>query len=109
MSDTDALAAFIADAAPPTGEVTAAELYVDGHTLVKGFALAPGAQVRPHTHDASTNVFHVVRGTVTVVQDGEATVQSAPAVVVTPPGVPHGLVNDTDAPAVVTATFAPPP
>lgn len=109
MSDTDALGAFIAAAAPPTGEVTADELFVDEHTLVKGFALAPGGRVDPHTHAASTNVFHVVSGTVTVTQGETAAVHTAPAVVVTPPGVPHGLANDTDAMAVVTATFAPPP
>jgi Mannose-6-phosphate isomerase len=109
MSITDALAAFTAAAHPPAGEVTAAELYVDEHTLVKGFALGAGGQLAPHTHGTSTNVFHVVTGTVTVSQ-GEATAtQTAPAVVVTPPGVPHGLENTTDAPAVVTATFAPPP
>jgi quercetin dioxygenase-like cupin family protein len=109
MSSTDALAAFIARADPPAGEVTADELYVDAHTLVKGFALAADGQVRPHTHETSTNVFHVVRGTVTVTQGEAATTLSAPAVVVTPPGVPHGLANEGTERAVVTATFAPPP
>ena len=109
MSDTDALAAFIADAAPPTGEVTAAELYVDGHTLVKGFALAPGAQVRPHTHEASTNVFHVVEGTVTVLRDCEEEAIEAPGVVHHDRGVPHGARNDTDEVAVFTASLCPMP
>jgi quercetin dioxygenase-like cupin family protein len=109
MSITDALAAFTASADPPAGEVTADELYVDDRTLVKAFALASGGQVRPHVHEMSTNVFHVVSGTVTVTQGDASATSSAPAVVVTPPGVPHGLTNEGAATAVVTATFAPPP
>ncbi len=34
--------------------------------LVKAFALGPDATIDPHEHDGATNVFHVVRGEVTV-------------------------------------------
>jgi quercetin dioxygenase-like cupin family protein len=82
---------------------------VTDDTLLKAFALGPGAELAPHEHPDSTNVFHVLAGTVTVLQDGEGEAVSAPGVVVHERGVEHGARNDTDEPAVLTATFAPVP
>jgi len=94
---------------PDDREVIDAELVVSDDVLVKAFALGPGAEISPHEHADSTNVFHVTRGTVTVLREGtEATVE-APGVVHHPRGTVHGARNDTDDVAVLTASLAPMP
>ncbi|WP_101294372.1 cupin domain-containing protein [Halegenticoccus soli] len=94
---------------PEPGEVATAELVVTDDVLVKAFALGPGAALDPHEHDASTNVFHVLRGTVTVVQGDEEEEIDAPGVVLHERGVTHGARNDTDEVAVFTASLCPLP
>lgn len=94
---------------PAAGEVIDAELVVSEDVLVKAFALGPGAELDPHDHPDSTNVFHVTEGTVTVLRDGEAEAIEAPGVVHHDRGVPHGARNDTDEVAVFTASLCPMP
>jgi quercetin dioxygenase-like cupin family protein len=92
---------------PADGEVVDAEVSVTDDCLVKAFALGPGAALSTHDHPDSTNAFHVVSGEVVVVQgDSEETV-AAPGVVVHDRGVPHGARNETEDPAILTATLAP--
>jgi quercetin dioxygenase-like cupin family protein len=91
------------------GAVVDAELVVSDDVLVKAFALGPGAELSPHEHGSSTNVFHVTEGTVTVVQDGEERTIEAPGVVVHERGQSHGARNDTDEVAVLTASLCPMP
>jgi quercetin dioxygenase-like cupin family protein len=91
------------------GEVLDTELVVSDDVLVKAFALGPGAELDPHDHPDSTNVFHVVEGTVTVLRDGEEEAIEAPGVVHHDRGVPHGARNDTDEVAVFTASLCPMP
>lgn len=98
-----------ADLTPVEGEVLTAELALTDDTLVKAFALGPGAHVEPHQHADSTNVFHVMQGTMTVIQDGEEERIDAPGVVCHERGVEHGGRNDTEDVVVFTATFAPRP
>jgi len=94
---------------PDDGEVRDAELVVSDDVLVKAFALGPGAELSPHDHPDSTNVFHVVEGTVTVVQgDSEASID-APGVVHHDRGVVHGARNDSGERAVLTASLCPMP
>lgn len=97
------------DLDPDPAETVSAEVALTDDTLVKAFALGPGAELPPHEHPGSTNVFHVLAGTPTVVRDDDEERVDAPGVVVNEPGDVHGLRNDGDAVAVVTATFAPPP
>ena len=94
---------------PEAGEVLDTELVVSDDVLVKAFALGPGAELDPHDHPDSTNVFHVVEGTVTVLRDGEEEAIEAPGVVHHDRGVPHGARNDTDEVAVFTASLCPMP
>ena len=94
---------------PAPGEVVDGEVVVDDDVLVKAFALGPGAELEPHEHADSTNVFHVVEGTVTVLQDGEAETITAPGVVLHERGVGHGARNDGDEVAVLTASLCPMP
>lgn len=94
---------------PDVNEVLDVEFVVTDDVLVKGFALGPGAELSPHEHAESTNVFHVLEGTVTVVRgDKKATVE-APGVVRHDRGVSHGARNETDDVAVLTASLCPMP
>jgi len=94
---------------PADEEVLTAELVVSDDVLVKAFALGPGAELSPHEHADSTNVFHVLRGTVTVIQGDEEEAVDAPGVVYHARGVVHGARNDTDEVAVFTASLCPLP
>jgi quercetin dioxygenase-like cupin family protein len=94
---------------PGAGEVQTGELVVTDDVLVKAFALGPDAVVDPHEHGDSTNVFHVLSGTVTVIQDDTEEELAAPAVVHNERGVAHGARNDTDDVVVFTASLCPLP
>jgi len=94
---------------PEPEEVLTAELVVSDDVLVKAFALGPDAELSPHEHGDSTNVFHVLRGTVTVIQGTEEEAIEAPGVVHHDRGVIHGARNDTDDVAVFTASLCPMP
>jgi quercetin dioxygenase-like cupin family protein len=97
------------DLDPGTGEVLEAELAVTDDVLVKAFALGPEAELEPHDHTEATNVFHVLRGTVTVVQDDTEAVVTAPGVVLNERGQTHGARNEGEAVAVLTASLCPLP
>ncbi|AZH26797.1 cupin domain-containing protein [Haloplanus aerogenes] len=94
---------------PESEEVLTAELVVSDDVLVKAFALGPDAELHPHEHGDSTNVFHVLQGTVTVVQGDEEEAIEAPGVVHHARGVSHGARNDTDEVVVFTASLCPMP
>ena len=97
------------DLDPDEGEVLTEELAVADDVLVKAFALGPGAELDPHDHADSTNVFHVLDGDVVVVQDDDEETVSAPGVVFHERGVVHGARNETDDVAVFTASLCPLP
>ncbi|XVH32378.1 cupin domain-containing protein [Haloferacaceae archaeon DSL9] len=94
---------------PADGELTSGELVVRDDVLVKVFALGPGAALDAHEHGTSTNVFHVLRGTVTVIQGDDEEAIEAPGVVLHDRGVIHGARNDTDEVVVFTASLCPLP
>ncbi|MFD1645551.1 cupin domain-containing protein [Haloarchaeobius litoreus] len=94
---------------PDDGEVLDAEVVVTDDVLVKAFALGPGAELTPHEHGDSTNVFHVLEGTVVVIRGDEEALVEAPGVVQHDRGVVHGARNDTDERAVFTASLCPMP
>jgi quercetin dioxygenase-like cupin family protein len=94
---------------PDPEEVLTAELVVSDDVLVKAFALGPDAELSPHEHGDSTNVFHVLRGTVTVVQGDDEEAVAAPGVVHHDRGVVHGARNETEQVAVFTASLCPMP
>lgn len=92
---------------PSVGEVVDEELAVTEDVLVKAFALGPDATLDPHEHADSTNVFHVVTGTVVVQQDGTQETVSPPGVVLNERGQVHGARNETEETAVLTASLCP--
>jgi quercetin dioxygenase-like cupin family protein len=97
------------DLDPDEGEVVDAELAVTDDVLVKAFALGPGGELSPHDHADATNVFHVLEGTVTVIQGDDEERVEAPGVVLHERGVVHGARNETDETAVLTASLCPLP
>ncbi|WP_247000910.1 cupin domain-containing protein [Halosolutus gelatinilyticus] len=97
------------DLDPADGEVETAELAVTDDVLVKAFALGPNAELDPHDHPDSTNVFHVLEGAVTVVRDDESERVAAPGVVLHERGAVHGARNETDETVVFTASLCPLP
>ncbi|MFC6989378.1 cupin domain-containing protein [Haloplanus sp. GCM10025708] len=103
----DRLAAAELD--PDPEEVVSTELAVTDDVLVKAFALGPGAELPAHEHADSTNVFHVLSGTVTVIQGDETEAVDAPGVAMHERGVDHGARNETDEVAVFTASLCPLP
>ncbi|SEQ27239.1 cupin domain-containing protein [Natrinema salaciae] len=105
----DTYADSIAGLEPADGEVETAELVVSDDVLVKAFALGPGAELEPHEHGESTNVFHVLEGSVTVIRGGESEAIDAPGVVHHERGVSHGARNETEEPAIFTASLCPLP
>ncbi|QLK25977.1 cupin domain-containing protein [Natrinema zhouii] len=105
----DTYADSIDDLEPADGEVDSTELIVSDDVLVKAFALGPGAELEAHEHADSTNVFHVLEGTVTVVQDDEREEIDAPGVVHHERGVDHGAENETDETVIFTASLCPMP
>ncbi|WP_290815161.1 cupin domain-containing protein [Halovivax sp.] len=107
--DLDRYASALADLEPEPDAVETAELVVTDDVLVKAFALGPGATLDPHEHGDSTNVFHVLEGTVTVLQEDEEERIDAPGVVLHERGIVHGARNDTDGPVVFTASLCPLP
>ncbi|WP_435348193.1 cupin domain-containing protein [Haloarchaeobius sp. HRN-SO-5] len=94
---------------PADGEVETAELAVTDDVLVKLFALGPGAELDPHEHADSTNVFHVLKGPVTVLQGDDDERVDAPGVVLHERGVVHGARNETDETVLFTASLCPLP
>ncbi|MEY7848232.1 cupin domain-containing protein [Natrarchaeobius sp. A-rgal3] len=105
----DRYAGALADLEPDDGEVETAELVVTDDVLVKAFALGPGAELEPHEHGESTNVFHVLEGTVTVLQGEESEAIEAPGVVLHDRGLEHGARNETDDTVIFTASLCPLP
>ncbi len=101
--------AALADLEPADGEVETAALVVTNDVLVKAFALGPGAELAPHEHADSTNVFHVLEGTVTVIRGDESEAIEAPGVVHHERGDVHGARNETEETVVFTASLCPLP
>ncbi|AFZ71529.1 cupin domain-containing protein [Natronobacterium gregoryi] len=99
----------VANLDPDDGAIESTELVVTDDVLVKAFALGPGAELEAHDHPDSTNVFHVLEGTVTVVQDDEGEQVAAPGVVQHDRGAEHGARNETDETVVFTASLCPLP
>lgn len=105
----DQYASAVSAIDPDAGAVETAELVVTDDVLVKAFVLGPGGAVPLHEHDAATNVFHVLDGELVVTSGDETETLAAPAVVHNERGIAHGVRNETDERAVLTASLCPLP
>ncbi|QLG47641.1 cupin domain-containing protein [Natrinema halophilum] len=105
----DRYADAIDELEPGDDEIETTELVVTDDVLVKAFALGPGAELEPHEHADSTNVFHVLEGSITVIRDDERERIDAPGVVPHERGIDHGAHNETDETVIFTASLCPLP
>ena len=94
----------------PTHTVAAGEIISDvafetDTVVVKVFTLGPGGSLEPHVHEDEINVFHILEGRPSIVQEEATRDIAAPGIVVHAPGVRHGARNDTDERAVISASL----
>ena len=92
-----------------SGEVRSREAVISDDVLVKVFAMGPGGELNTHDHPDCTNVFHVLEGTVTVLQEGTEEEITAPGIVHNARGVLHGAKNETDNVVLLSASLCPMP
>ena len=72
-------------------------------------AMAPGDEVRRHSHDYE-EAYYVVEGTGVMTLEGEGEIRLEPGLAVyIPPGRIHGQVNDGDGPLSIVCSLSPPP
>ena len=61
-------------------------------------------EIKPHTHD-TLEVFHIIKGSGTVLVNGEYQQFEAGDTIYAPAGIVHGLKNTTEMPVVLLANF----
>ena len=85
-----------------TGRLTAVEMLGDYDKQVSGFkyvhddTLAPGAGVGEHTHTDDEEIYLVLEGHGTMIDDGERYEIAAGDMCVTRSGHSHGIINSKD-------------
>mgnify|MGYP001225880800 FL=1 len=73
------------------------------------YCLKPGQEQKPHLHETEEKVYHVLTGSCRVILAGQTLPLEAGHTAIAPPGVMHGIRNDSDAPATVLVFMAPHP
>jgi quercetin dioxygenase-like cupin family protein len=73
------------------------------------YCVAPGQAQKIHTHADQDKIYFVLEGRARVQLGGDEEVVDAGEAVVARAGVPHGLVNASDAPLLVLVVVTPPP
>jgi len=68
---------------------------------------AAGRLLEPHVHDDEDDAFYILEGELTFITDDGDLAAPAGTFVLVPPGVRHGLRNDTDAPVRIMNIHAP--
>lgn len=74
----------------------AARMYFDGLNRIMKGRLIPGASIGMHTHEDSSEIMFITRGSGSVIYDGERLSISQGDVHYCPKGHAHSLVNDSD-------------
>lgn len=74
----------------------AARMYFDGLNRIMKGRLIPGASIGMHTHEDSSEIMFITRGSGSVIYDGERLSLSQGDVHYCPKGHAHSLVNDSD-------------
>lgn len=75
---------------------TAAKMYYDGLNRIMKGRLIPGASIGMHTHDTSSEIIFVTKGSGSVIYDGETISLKEGDVHYCPKGHTHSLINDSD-------------
>lgn len=74
----------------------AAKMYVDEKNRIMVSRLIPGATVGLHTHEGSSEVIYILKGSGKVLYDGESYPIEAGQAHYCPEGHEHSLINDTE-------------
>ncbi|MDO3377442.1 cupin domain-containing protein [Geoalkalibacter halelectricus] len=70
--------------------------------------LEPGGEIFVHTHDAQSETFYILSGEAVCTMGTEQITFGPGSCGVAPPGVPHGLRNESPEPVSLLALFTPP-
>ena len=81
----------------------AARMYFDGRNRIMMGRLIPGASIGLHTHEDSSEIMFITKGSGHAVYEGERIGLSAGDVHYCPKGRSHTLINDSDADLEFTA------
>ena len=73
----------------------AAKMFFDGLNRIMKGRLIPGASIGLHTHDTSSEIMFITKGSGYVIYDGEIIVLNAGDVHYCPKGHSHTLINDS--------------
>ena len=74
----------------------AAKMFFDGLNRIMKGRLTPGASIGLHTHDTSSEIIFITKGSGCVIYDGEKIALNAGDVHYCPKGHSHTLINDSD-------------
>lgn len=74
----------------------AAKMFFDGLNRIMKGRLTPGASIGLHTHDTSSEIMFITKGSGCVIYDGERIALNAGDVHYCPKGHSHTLINDSD-------------
>ena len=77
--------------------------------LVDLYCVAPGQSQKAHTHGDQDKVYIVLEGSVRITVGAEEETFGAGEAVIARAGEVHGLVNDSQAPAILLVVVTPPP
>lgn len=72
-----------------------ARMYFDGTNRIMKGRLEPGASIGLHTHDTSSEIMFITKGSGSVIYDGERISLTAGDVHYCPKGHEHTLINDS--------------
>lgn len=73
-----------------------ARMFFDGANRIMKLRLIPGSSIGLHTHDTSSEIMFITKGSGYVIYDGETLPLAAGDVHYCPKGHSHTLVNDSD-------------
>ena len=74
-----------------------AQMYFDGTTRIFRGILAPGSSIGLHRHEDNCEFLFLLRGTGTLIEDGERHTLMAGQCTYCPNGHEHSLLNESDA------------
>ena len=72
-------------------------------SLLTEFFFDPGDSIGPHVHDGDAEVYYMLEGQLTLIEDGKETVLMPGDASYAHSGVSHSIENRTDAPARMLA------
>ncbi|MFT7465301.1 MAG: quercetin dioxygenase-like cupin family protein [Pseudohongiellaceae bacterium] len=101
--DTASAAAFSDD------KLNKVSLFESPHMFCDVYCLLPGQFQKPHSHEGSDKIYHVLQGTASIQLGHETREVHAGQLAVAASGVEHGVVNNSAAPTTLLVVMGPHP